>query len=251
MAKTRLCLLFAAVLLASVGVKAQKHDLGRIKLKTATLVSHHRDKDYKRSVFNFQHGVRGDKRFPGQPGTVALKNLPDNRGLRTHNIGNSNDVQQANELFRTADNDAPLGRQDALRDPPANRVRYDIRYGGIVINGDYRWLEVVERRGTQSVIKDLGAMSWDEVTHVPLLPASPEPYTGAITHNEYGLSAIRTRRATPFFPETVVVKAVNGHMYLLHVKDRKTEYYVMFRVESLDPNGECTLSWKRVPSPER
>jgi hypothetical protein len=40
-------------------------------------------------------------------------------------------------------------------------------------------------------------------------------------------------------------------MYVLHVKEERADYYAMFRVESLGAAGECNLSWKRVPSPER
>ena len=239
MTKSRLCLLFAAVLLASAGARAQKNDLQRARPKTATLVSQYSDRDSRKSVFNFQHGIRGDKTFPGQPNVVSLKNLPDNRGLQTHHVGGSDSPQQANDLFRTADNAAPLGRQDSQREPSPGRVRYDIRYGRTVVNGDPNYLEIADSRGTQSVLKDLGAMTWDEVTRVPPLPASPTPHTGAVVYTRRGVG-----------PGNLIVKAVAGHMYLLHVKDHKTEYYVMFRVESLGPNGECKLTWKRVPPPE-
>ena len=241
MTKTRLCLLFASVLLASAGAGAQQNDLARIKPRTATLVSHFRGKDYGKSVFNFQHGVRGDKRRPAKPGTVSLKGLPDNRGVEMRGFGGSaQDVHETGNPIRTRNDIVPGARADFDSQPTERAVRYDIRFGGMMVNGDYHWLEIAERRGAQSVVKDLGAMSWDEVTHVPLLPASPEPYTGAIVHTRRGITA----------PENVVVRAAAGHMYLLHVKDQRTEYYVMFRVESLDPNGECTLSWKRVPSPK-
>jgi hypothetical protein len=39
-------------------------------------------------------------------------------------------------------------------------------------------------------------------------------------------------------------------MYLLRVKKGETDYQVMFRVESLDPTGECKLTWKRFPTPK-
>jgi hypothetical protein len=185
-------------MLASAAVNAQKSNLERIRPRTTTLVSQHTDN--RKSVFNFQHGVRGDKRFPGQPGAVSLKNLPDNRGLETQNIGGSDSVQRPHDLFRTADNAAPLGRQDSLPEPPANRVRYDIRFGVISINGNDNWLDIGDRRGAQSVIKDLGPLEWDEVKEVPLLPASPEPYTG---------SFIQTRRGV-VGPENVIVPRPKG-----------------------------------------
>ena len=127
-----------------------------------------------------------------------------------------------------------------------NRLnRYDIRYGGISENGDDRWLDIIHRRGARSVIKDIGEMSWAEVYHVPILFASPNPHTGELTHSYVG------GRLQKIFPEEVIVKAIVGHMYVMHVKDQETDYYVMFRVEAIDPKGECRLSWKFVPSPER
>lgn len=128
---------------------------------------------------------------------------------------------------------------------PKRLHRYDIRYGGISENGDDSWLDIVHRRGAQSVLKDIGEMSWTELYHVPVLFASPTPHTGELAHSYAG------GRLQKISPEEVIVKAIIGHMYVMHVKDQETDYYVMFRVEAIDPKGECRLSWKLVPSPER
>lgn len=179
-----------ALLFGTTG-RAQEADLSRIPSQTATLVSHIRHKSYEKSVFNFEHGARGDAEL----------------------------VKRLN--------------------------RYDIRFGGNSENGDDSWLDIVHRRGARSVIRDAGQMSWAEVHHVPVLFASPNPHTGELTHSYAG------GRLREISPKEVIVKAAVGHMYVMHVKDGKTDYYVMFRVESIDPKGECTLSWKLVPSPER
>ncbi|MCA1594615.1 MAG: hypothetical protein LC754_18700 [Acidobacteria bacterium] len=128
---------------------------------------------------------------------------------------------------------------------PKRPSRYDIRYGGISENGDDRWLDIVHRSGAQSMIKDTGEMKWAEVYHVPVLFASPNPHTGELTHSYAG------GRLQRISPEEVIVKAIVGHMYVMHIKDQETDYYVMFRVEAIDPKGECRLSWKLVASPER
>ena len=52
-------------------------------------------------------------------------------------------------------------------------------------------------------------------------------------------------------PEGVLVRAVVGHMYVVHSKDENRDLYVMFRVEAVKPGDECTLTWRQVPSPER
>ncbi len=90
-------------------------------------------------------------------------------------------------------------------------------------------------------MKDLGTLDWPQVTSVPVLPARAAPLTGAI----------RFRARTFVAPEGSIVHAVPGHMYVLHVKDEGADYYVMFRVEEVTPAGECRMSWKRVPSPEK
>ena len=180
-----------ALLLVATRASAPETDPNRIPFQTVILFSHAQQKDYEKSIFNFEYGVRGDT------------------------------------------------------DSPTRGKRFDIRYGGISENGDDHWLDIVHRRGAQSMIRDLGEMNWSEVYYVPVLFASPTPHTGEVTHSYNGGGTVKIS------PEEVIVKAVAGHMYLMHVKDHQTDYYVMFRIEAIDPKGECSLSWKHVPSPER
>lgn len=245
--KTRLLLLCAAVLSLNALASARQTDLGRAPARTVTLVSYARYKDYGRSVFNFKHGKRGEKmsRAANNPRAVSLKGLPDNTGLVTNALGNGapQDVQPSSAPFRRTSELAPVGAPDSYPPPADAREsprRFDIRYGGLTLTGTSDWLEVVEFAGTQSVIKDLGAMGWSEVTAVPLLEPAPAPHGRGIT--------VRARRIVS--PQNVHARAVPGHMYLLRVKDSKDDYHVLLRVESLDPKGECTLSWKRVPTPK-
>ena len=77
-----------------------------------------------------------------------------------------------------------------------------------------------------SRIKDLGALNWSAAFDVPALPAYPRP----------------TREPS--------VKAIVGHMYVVHTKDRDHDHYALFRVESLEPGKSVTISWKLVASPE-
>jgi hypothetical protein len=77
-----------------------------------------------------------------------------------------------------------------------------------------------------SRIKDLGALNWSDAFDVPSLPAHPQPA-----------------------PEPSV-KAILGHMYVVHTKDRDNDHYAAFRVESLEPGKSVTISWKLVASPE-
>ena len=77
-----------------------------------------------------------------------------------------------------------------------------------------------------SRILDLGEFTWGNRLEIPLLPAHDQP----------------TREPS--------VKAVVGHMYLVHTKDTETDLYALFRVEELEPGKSVTISWKIIPSPE-
>jgi hypothetical protein len=79
----------------------------------------------------------------------------------------------------------------------------------------------------RSRIKDLGELSWYDTFTVPSLEAYPEP----------------TREPS--------VNVVAGHMYLVHSKDRDTDHYALFRVETLLPLQSVTISWKLIPKPEQ
>src|SRR5215203_5390283 len=77
-----------------------------------------------------------------------------------------------------------------------------------------------------SRIKDLGVLKWSDPFDVPVLQAHPEP----------------TREPS--------VKAIVGHMYVVHSKDRDDDHYALFRVETLEPGTSVTISWKLVATPK-
>jgi hypothetical protein len=76
-----------------------------------------------------------------------------------------------------------------------------------------------------SRIKDLGELSWFDTFEIPVLTPHPEPA------REPG------------------VKAIVGHMYLVHSKDTDDDHYALFRVEYLQPRQSVTISWKLIPAP--
>jgi hypothetical protein len=103
------------------------------------------------------------------------------------------------------------------------RNNWDLLFGN---NPDRDEFSVTMVADDRSRIKDLGPLEWSDVLAVPLLPAHPEP----------------TREPS--------VRAVIGHMYVVHTKDRDNDHYAMFRVEALEPGKSVTISWKLVASPE-
>lgn len=132
-------------------------------------------------------------------------------------------------------------RGDAL--PSRMKYSYNIRYGEMSNNGDSDWIGV-PTRGTSSQIKDLGEIAWSDIYDIPFLYASPVPHDGliALTYD--------SGKVVKIAPEGVLVKAITGHMYLVHSKDEDTDIYILFRIEAIKPSDECRLSWRVVPSPE-
>jgi hypothetical protein len=45
------------------------------------------------------------------------------------------------------------------------------------------------------------------------------------------------------------VKAIVGHVYVIHVVDDVNDFYALFRVEALETGDNCTISWKRITAP--
>jgi hypothetical protein len=45
------------------------------------------------------------------------------------------------------------------------------------------------------------------------------------------------------------VKAIVGHVYVIHVVDDTRDLYALFRVEELQRGDYCTVSWKLIPEP--
>jgi hypothetical protein len=127
---------------------------------------------------------------------------------------------------------------------PLTRNVYDVRYGGISLDGDNDWLDVPIAHGSRSQIKDLGELSWSDVYDIPFLHANPVPHSGGMS------MSYNSGKLVKVSPEGVLVKAVVGHMYLVHSKDGDRDLYVMFRIEAVKPGDECTITWKIVPSPE-
>jgi hypothetical protein len=45
------------------------------------------------------------------------------------------------------------------------------------------------------------------------------------------------------------VKAVAGHMYVIHVVDDENDFYALFRVDQLARGDSCVVSWKLIDPP--
>ncbi len=49
--------------------------------------------------------------------------------------------------------------------------------------------------------------------------------------------------------DPLFVKAIAGHVYVIHVGDDLRDFYALFRVDALERGDNCTISWKLIPEP--
>ena len=50
--------------------------------------------------------------------------------------------------------------------------------------------------------------------------------------------------------DPMFVRAVVGHIYVIHVVDDVRDFYALFRVENLQKADQCTISWKLIAPPQ-
>jgi hypothetical protein len=98
-----------------------------------------------------------------------------------------------------------------------------------------------------------------EVTDV--IYSGPSPVTGGMPGSVQFHSAWPAPEAPPVirrpkpkpsprYIDPVYVKAVVGHMYVIHVVSPGADFYALYRVESLSSGDNCTISWKLIPTPQ-
>jgi len=104
------------------------------------------------------------------------------------------------------------------------RNNWDLIFGNSPTSDAFDVTMVTDDR---SRIKDLGSYNWSDKFLVPRLSAYEEP------------------EAEPS------VKAVVGHMYLVHTRDTDSNYYALFRVERLVSEESVEISWKMIDPPRR
>ena len=146
-----------------------------------------------------------------------------------------------------------------------NRVQgphneWDVLYGGLTYNGNGDWLRVNCDNNSWSRIRDLGKKDWSDDIDVPVLRILPclNDQCGRIQiPPPHSGSKIEDENLNPH-----IAKAEVGHMYVVHrfrekrrredrVFQSRSDYYTLIRIEELKPNESCTITWKRVATPDR
>ena len=104
------------------------------------------------------------------------------------------------------------------------RNNWDILFGNSPTPDAFDVTMVTDDR---SRIKDLGKYDWGEKLYLPRLSAYEEP------------------------EREPSVKAIVGHMYVVHTRDTDNNFYVLFRVERLVSEESVEISWKVIDPPQR
>lgn len=128
------------------------------------------------------------------------------------------------------------------------KEHWDLLYGNLYVGDDLDWLSASTAKDNRSLIRDLGALGWGDSYEVPAITPLPKLEEGKernITVDSSGDTGKAWAEKNGIF-----VKAVEGHMYAMHVKDTDSDFYVIFRVESIERGDNCTITWQMVPSPE-
>src|SRR4051794_16446094 len=211
--KTTGVTVFSALLLIFLCVNVQAQDIARLKTKKITL-SGNRSKAKPQPWILVETEPRRVQPVGIKPADSRIsKTSADvvDVGSAALNVG---EVQVVTEEKRT----------------------YYIHYPALSLKGDARWLQlkatVVPR--AFAFLKDMGAMKWDEVDRMPDLPVK------RLTRG--GTSLAIKNGETTVGPEEFLVRAVPGHVYAVEIQDDRLDYRVMFRIDSIDANGDCHIS---------
>lgn len=217
-------------LLLIVSVNAQKKpEISDLKTQTITLSRKApKDKTAPPRFWILVDSVKAAE-FKGPPSTD--KTPP----MAASNPGLQNDPRQ--NVIDAASSATNVGQVQVVN---LLKRRYSIAYGVFSSTPDDLWLHVVAAPvGGMGLLMDMGAMKWEEVDRMPALVL--KPITPGIRFSiNHGMRTVG--------PQGLVVRALAGHVYATQIKDDRTDYRVIFRIDSIDSNGDCNISWKRIPS---
>jgi hypothetical protein len=104
------------------------------------------------------------------------------------------------------------------------RNDWDLLFGNSPLSDAFDVTMVTDDR---SRIRDLGKLNWTDNFKTPRLPAYEEP--------EHEPS----------------VKAIEGHIYIVHTRDTDTDLYALFRVEKLTTGEKVEITWKLISPPKK
>lgn len=119
--------------------------------------------------------------------------------------------------------------------------QFHLIYGSVSLNHDSDWFSVSTGGPGLSRIKDLGEKQWSDLVSTPFVPVNP--------HTSEGIRSPVPGQSFEESSEGRVSKVVAGHVYVIHIKGPKEDFYVILRVDELVPSDRCTISCRVVPPP--
>jgi hypothetical protein len=165
----------------------------------------------------------------------------------------------------------------------------DLAYGMMYAGDDLDWFQSSLAEGNRSVIKDLGEKAWTAKFEVPVVESLAKLKPGehrVVTVDTSGADGTPGKPGAPGQPgadadgivrprptpvplpvapvspsssrakhdgkpkiDPLFVKAITGHLYVIHVVDDARDFYALFRVEALERGDHCTVSWRPVTNP--
>ena len=96
-----------------------------------------------------------------------------------------------------------------------------------------------------SINRDINQMNIDRQPQ-----ATPQSKPSKAGAGNFEMSiAIGPKNSKRSRPAPLLARVVLGHLYLIHVVKAQSDFYVLVHVDGLVPRDNCTISWKRIPSP--
>lgn len=126
---------------------------------------------------------------------------------------------------------------------------WDLGYGFLAISNEDWFTVSLQGNDSQSVIKDLGKLDWSGSFEIPKL--APLPVVEKGKSRQVIIDSSGQNHKAWAESNGISAKAVVGHMYLVRIKRTGVDFYVLFRLESLEQQDNCTISWKLIPAPEQ
>jgi hypothetical protein len=157
---------------------------------------------------------------------------------------------------------------------PCGKRPPDLLYGFMHAGEDLDWFMVGTQAPVRTGILNLGPHRWEDKIGLPSLEPYPKLKPGetreatvdfasateeTATGNSSSMSVVReeiSRRSFMKPPNlkilrtsSEIVKVIEGHMYLLRVRDDVHDFYVILRVDKVVPGKSVRLSWRHFGTP--
>jgi hypothetical protein len=98
---------------------------------------------------------------------------------------------------------------------------------------------------SRTVIRDLGSLSWSDSFDVPVIAPLLETEQDKRRNVAVDVSGVAESEGTQM--DGILAKAIVGHVYAIHVKNSRSDFYALIRVENIERGENCTITWFLIP----